>query len=189
MAWPFARDVRAYMRLIFRWLDQGKTREWIRDWFRTSPHGYDVAASEKAVPEEQRARYFAEQLREAPSTRTFGQSWFIHSRATFRQAYGRLATAEERYWAYSQPEQRLGLMLAVSGLGLYTGQPRNYTIPVNVSWQANMDQLEAYIREQVSSAQFILFRMGTEPLDPDSVEIDIIGGALVARQPPVLEMP
>lgn len=189
MAWPFNFSIRPYIRMAGYWLGIGSTVDQILDWATGSRDYYDLNYMREAIPEAKRADYFAARIATANVDMPLSQLWGLSARGAWYAGYGRAPTAAERGWAYSRPEGMLGLALEVKGLGLHSGTPRVYTITANVPWSATFGAIEGYIQQCIADGSCITGDMGSEPLDTDTIEILIQGGALLQRQSPTVTMP
>lgn len=189
MAWPFAGDVRAYMRLAARWLQQGWTALQILTHAGQSRHGYVMQDLQEAIPEAERSLYFANFLRTHSAQQTFGRSWFAAARGAWYAGYGRAPSTAERQWSYTRPQGQLGLMYEVQGRTVTRNMPVRYTITVNANWSDTPQAVTQEVFDYVTGALPFVPMLGTDYLDPATVQINLLGGALIARQRPTLTMP
>ena len=174
--------VRAYMRMATYLIGRGMTDEEVMAWAADSRHHYNLDDMRTALPEARRALYFAEVIRGDASGRSFAQLWYYNRGRTFRAGYGRMPTADERSWAYSRPGSMLGLAVQISGRGEQTGLPRRYEVTINVPWNANWAEVEDYVRNQVMSGSLTGGLQYYDPIQPITMVIQLVGGALIERR-------
>lgn len=186
MTWPLDSSIRPYIRIASYWLGEGWDAQQIINWARESRHFYNLASMEEALHEAMRANYFAEFIRDRGTDTPFGTLWFAAARGAWYAGYGARPTTEQQAWAYTRPQDQLGLMIEVTGRGARTGEEHRYTITVNASWNSTMRDVLDYVRDCVANGSCITGELGSEPLDEGSIEVGMIGGALVARQAPTL---
>ena len=179
MAWPFPD----FLRPIVRFWNYLTAREFPPDEIQARaeahPHYWaerDVAAAGR---EAARSRYFLDFIRERLGTASFGSLWFAAARGAWYAAYGRAPTAEEREWAYTRPQGRIGLYAGVSGRGAWHGEERRITIRVNADWNSSWTDVEARVRDLVTSTLLSQLVIGSEPFLLESLEITPVWGALL----------
>lgn len=186
MAWPFSWFLRPIVRSIAYFMGRGQTPEEIAPRLEAPPHYFAAADVAAAVPEAERAMYFADFLRARPGAASFGAAWFAAARGAWYAAYGRAPTAAEAEWAFTRPQGQLGLYVLVSGMGAWSGETQTRTIKVNAGWNSSWADVEAAVRDAVTTMQIHLLRNTSEPFVPDSISVEIERGALLEFVDPLL---
>lgn len=195
MAWELPLFLRPIMRSLSYYLDLGQSAAQALQSYLSERFHRPVEEARQALPEAVRATSFAEYVRALGesstlrSSRTFGQQWFASARGLWYSAYGRAPTATERPWAYTRPNQYLGLAVEVTGRGERTNLPRRFMVTVNVPWNVTYAQMEEYIREQLISGNVPWSINEYESIQPTTMSLAVIGGALVQRQAATYTMP
>lgn len=182
MPWPFAEEMRPYLRMASYWLGRGWDHEQIMQWAAESRHHYNLELMSAAIPEAARANYFRARIEAADPNMRLSQLWGLASRATWYAGYGRAPTAAEREWAYSRPQEMLGLMFEVVGRGARSGRYQHYTIVINTTWNQSVADVMERVRDAITSGDIITGDLGSEPLRADGLTISLAGGALLERQ-------
>lgn len=186
MAWPFAWFLRPIVRAAAWFLGHGWSEERTQSQLEAPPHYHAAADVEAAIPEAERALYFADFLRARPGAASFGSAWFAAARGAWYAAYGRAPTAEEREWAFTRPQGQLGVYVLVSGQGAWSGEIQHRTIKVNASWNSSYADVAAAVRALVESNQIHLLRNTSEPFTAGSITVEIERGALLEFVDPLL---
>lgn len=189
MVWPFDDFLRPFVRMAAYLQGAGYTPTQVMEWAAGSRHAGNLADMREALPEGRRANYLMERIRAADPTLRFSTIWGRAARATWYAGYGRAPTPAEREWAYTRPQEVLGLTFEVTGRGAESGRFRHYTITVNVPWSANLGEVEDFLRNELASGRILTRDFGSEPLRPDSIIFALSSGALLARQQPTATMP
>jgi hypothetical protein len=181
MVWPLDENLRPYIRMASYWLHQGRTPEEIMQWASSSRHMYNLEFMQAAIPEAARANYFAARARSGDPNMRLSQLWGLSARAAWYAGYGRAPTAEERQWAYSRPQEMLGLMFEVHGRGARTGRFQHYTVVLNASWGTSLADAIQRVEDSIISGDIITGDLGSEPLQAGGLTVSLIGGALLER--------
>lgn len=193
MAWPFTERIRPYIRMATYFLREGWTDEQIMQWAQDSPAHYNLNRMAESLPEARRAVYFAGRVEQRLAQVAAGgndmrlsQLWGLSARSAWYAGYGRAPTQAEREWAYTRPQGVVGLTLEVTGRGAQSGRFQHYTITLNASWDTHVGALMDMVRQDLASGAILTGDMGSEPLDLNSINIAIGGGALLERQEPTI---
>lgn len=189
MPWPFPDFIRPYMRMASYWLDLGWIGQQILDWARGSRHYYDLTSMEQAIPEAARANYFRNFILGHDPNTSFLRQWGWASRGAWYAGYGRAPTTAELAYAYQRPSDTIGLAFQVRGHTLHTRAERVFSVTVNAPWTSNLWDVSNFLRDQIAAGAGMIGDTDYDPLDPASVTIALVGGALVGRQEPTFTIP
>ena len=188
MAWPFPDFLRPLMRMASYWLDRDWSFQQIVDWAagkNWEGHGADMA---EAVPEAARANYFRDQIQTRDPTTPFSTLWGWFAKGAWYAGYGHAPSPEQRQWAYQRPDDSIGLMIEVRGQTASGGQPRRFTVTVNAPWSMSLAEVEAAVREQLTGGTIDDVIEEYDALDPGTIQLELAGGALIARQQPTIDL-
>jgi hypothetical protein len=189
MAWPFPHHWRDIVRAAAYWLQEGLSAAATVLRMQTRPYTYTPAEAEESTEEAERALYFAQRLRDAPPSRTFGRTWFGSARGAWYAAYGRAPTMPEADWAFTRPEGMLGVYVRVTGRGAWSGRYTSRTVKVNVGWGRTWEEVQARVRALMVSREIDILRHGSEPVFPAGIEMSIERGALLEFDQPTVTLP
>lgn len=188
MAWPFPEYIRPLMRSALWYHSRGHDWDDIAAILTAPPNRHSASDVELALPEARRSWYFAEQLRAAPGDSTFGEVWDRCAEDCFRFGYNREPQGAELGWWRTRPGRTLGLMYELTSPQVPNWR---WTPTLNAAWDARINDTGQLIR------QWFLAGLPSPP-PPNSIttalgvgaqlDVQIVGGALVPRVEPTLQM-
>lgn len=188
MAWPFPDFIRPLMRSVLWYHSRGHDWDEIAEFLEGPPNRHHPADVNLAIPEAKRSFYFAEQLRAAGANETFGEVWDRSAADCFRFGYDREPVGQELGWYKTRPGGSVGIMYDITSPQV---EHWHYTPTLNAAWDAQLGQAADLVRGW--------FLAGLPPSPPPNsvstaltqgaqLDINIVGGALVPRIEPTLEM-
>jgi hypothetical protein len=187
MSWVYDYLIRPIISTAAWFLGSGYSRSETQERLEAPPHLVAPQDATIAIAEAERARYFAEFIRQRPGGGSFGKEWFAAARGAWYAGYGRAPTPEERPWAFTRPQGMLGLMVRVTGMGEWSREQKSRTVTINAPWSATWSDVVSYVEDMFATGGIHLLVESSEPMDVVSVEL--VGGALLERQDPTFTLP
>jgi hypothetical protein len=186
MAWPFPESTRPLMRSVLWQMNRGLDLDAVRAVLTGPAHRHPESAVDLAIPEALRSEYFREAIEGSAPTASLRSIWDAYAAQLFRRAYGRDPLGQELGWWLTTPGSQIGLMFEVTGQGSSSGAQLRYTVTANAQWDMSIAELKGAVREAMLSGLIITRTGGTDLLLEGTIQIALIGGALVPRIEPTL---